>query len=81
MYSLLSFLFILVADYLSCLLEHSSSMGLIATRPIGTSSFFLNHLQFANDTLLFSIADRAVIQNLFDLVGIFECAFGLKINL
>ena len=37
------FLFILVADCLSRLLDHSLYKNLIATHPIGASSFILNH--------------------------------------
>lgn len=62
------------------LLDHSSSLGLTIAHPVGNSTFSLNHLQFVDDTLLFSIADRPTIQNLFEAVRIFEFAVGLKIN-
>ena len=51
------FLFIFVVDCLSSLLDHSSSMGFNVVHPIENSTFSLNHLQFADDTLLFSIAE------------------------
>lgn len=72
------FLFILVANSLSRLLDLSSSFDLIATHPIGNSTFSLNHLQFADDTLLFSIAERTALRHLFDIVQIFDRASGLK---
>ncbi|XP_038882286.1 uncharacterized protein LOC120073517 [Benincasa hispida] len=75
------FLFILVANCLSRLLEHNSSRGHIISHPIGTSFLTLHHLQFADDTLLFSTSDHSTLQNLFDVVGIFESAIGLNINL
>ena len=65
------FLFIIVADCLSRLLAHNSSLGLNIAHPICQSSFSINHIQFANDTLLFSIAERYALQNLFDVIHIF----------
>lgn len=74
------FLFILVADCLSHFLDQSSSLGLTLAHPIGTSSFFLNHLQFVGDTLVFSVDVRSAIWNLFEVVHIFEKVVGLRIN-
>lgn len=75
------FLFILVVDCLSHLLDHSISKDLIATHPIGASSFILNHLQIANNTLLFSTADCAALTHLFEVIHVFEQASSLSINL
>lgn len=72
------FLFILVANSLSRLLDLSSSFDLITTHPIENSTFSLNHLQFADDTLLFSIAERTALRHLFDIVQIFDRASRLK---
>lgn len=55
-------------------------MRIIATHPMGTSSLTLNHLQFADNTLLFSTTYHIALQNLFDVVGIFERASSLKVN-
>ena len=74
------FLFILVDDCLSRLLDHSSSLGLTIAHLVNNTTFSLNHFQFVNDTLLFSIADRSTIQNLFEVVRIFEYVVGLRIN-
>lgn len=75
------FLFILVVDCLSHLLDHSISKNLIATQHIGASSFFLNHLQIADYSLLFSTADRAALTHLFEVTHVFEQASSLSINL
>lgn len=65
---------------MSRLLAPSASLGLISTHCIGTS-FYLNHLQFADDTLLFSKFDQLTLENLFEVVHIFERASDLTINL
>ena len=71
----------MVADCLSRLLYHSLSKNLIATHPIGASSFILDHLQFADGTLFFSTADCAALICLFEIFHVFVQASDLFINL
>lgn len=75
------FLFILVSNCFSRLMAHSARLGTIAMHSVGPSSFYLNHLQFADDTLLFSTADRLALTRSFELIKIFEHGSGLRINL
>ena len=49
-------------------------MSKIKTNNIGKSSFRVNQLQFADDTLLFSTMEAKVLENLCDLNQVFEKA-------
>lgn len=70
-----------MVDCLSRLLTQAADMGLIKGAMMGSEPLHIHHLQFADDTILFSIDDDEAIKNLFHIVKTFEKSSGLNINL
>lgn len=75
------FLFILVVDCLSHLLTQAADLGLIKGFSTGSDPLHIHHLQFADNTILFSLDEDEAIKNLFQIVKTFEEASGLNIIL
>lgn len=76
------FLFTLVMDCLSRNLSSVKAKGLIKGFVVGKEpkSLSITHLQFANDTILFSSPRADHIDNLFATIQNFVEAYGLNIN-
>ena len=75
------FLFTLVVDGLSRLMEKSRGCGLINGFEVGKDKVMVSHLQFADDTLFFLKNDDHSLDNLILLLNVFCLASGLKINM
>ena len=75
------FLFTLVVDGLSRLMEKSRGCGLINGFEVGNDKVMVSHLQFADDTLFFLKNDDHSLDNLILLLNIFCLASRLKINM
>lgn len=75
-----SFLFTVVIDVLSCLLDAAQHHNLIHGLFIGRDRVEVSHLQFADDTIFFLDDKEEYWFNLFDLLDNFCSASGMKIN-
>ena len=78
------FLFVIVIEALSHLLDRAVREGLCSGFIVGKSdetSLMVSHLLFADDTLIFCDADSDQISNLRHVFSWFEVCSGLKINL
>lgn len=65
-------LFSLSVDVLGRLLKRAANMGVIEGVSIGKEKINLTHLQFADDTILFSNGDESKFLNFLKIVKIFE---------
>ena len=74
------FLFVLVADILNRILNRVVSEGLIEGVKVGRHQINLSHLQFADDTLLFSVAKKEELINIRRILDCFNIMLGLRIN-
>ncbi|XP_042983260.1 uncharacterized protein LOC122312663 [Carya illinoinensis] len=74
------YLFIIVAEVLSSLLNHAESVKQIHGFPIGRGSFSINHLFFADDSLLFCRANAMEWAKILELLSLYERASGQKLN-
>lgn len=74
------FLFNIAVQGLSCMLQRGCDLGLIEGVSIGQAGFHLSHLQFADDTLIFSSASLESMQNVKRILLCFELMSGLKVN-
>ena len=75
------FLFTLVADGLSRLMEKATETGFVKGCQVGRENVLISHLQFANDTLFFLEQGGSSFRNLLTVVGLFCSVSGLKINM
>ncbi|KAB2601289.1 hypothetical protein D8674_002294 [Pyrus ussuriensis x Pyrus communis] len=75
------YLFILVGEVLSKLIQGAVDQGSLEGVKIGGSGPVISHLFFADDTLLFLRADMKNCRNLRHLLDIFCVASGQKVNL
>ena len=75
------FLFTLVADGLSRLMEKATESGFVKGWQVGRDNVLLSHLQFADDTLFFLEHEGSSFKNLLTVVGLFCTVSGLKINM
>lgn len=75
------FLFVIVMDYLSRVLEESYKKGITEGFSTKNSRFHVSHLLFADDILLFSSPSESKMKNLNLLLKGFDVAIGLNINL
>ena len=74
------FLFTLVVDVLSRLMEKAQENDLIKGLCIGQEKVEISHLQFADDTIFFLTEDEEVWNNLLQVLNLFCSVSGLKIN-
>lgn len=69
-----------MVDALSELMARAKATGTIEGYVIGNNGFFVNHLQFTNDTMCFCRAEEEQVRRLKDILIIFK-NYGLKINM
>jgi hypothetical protein len=74
------YFFILCAEGLSSLLQHAERNRLITGLPIVRGGLRLNHLFFADDSLLFCKANFNEWTNIQDILSVYEKASGQKVN-
>jgi hypothetical protein len=74
------YFFILCAEGLSSLLQHAERNRLITGLPIVRGGLRLNHLFFADDSLLFCKANFNEWTNIQDILSVYEKASGQKLN-
>ncbi|KAM0019272.1 putative RNA-directed DNA polymerase [Helianthus debilis subsp. tardiflorus] len=75
------FLFILVMDVLSCLLDKAKSEGLINGMKTPNNGPIISHLFYADDAIILGDWSVASILNVVRILRIFHVCSGLKINL
>ena len=75
------FLFTLVADGLSRLMETGTKARFIKGCRVGKDNIMISHLQFADDTVFFIDSEGPSFNNMTTLLGLFCEASGLKINM
>ena len=74
------YLFILVSEMLVHFLKKAKDMNLIEDVPIGKNKVRLQHLQFADDTLIFAPKNPVCIKNYFRILDVFAVMSGLHLN-
>ncbi|XP_048498315.1 uncharacterized protein LOC104897505 [Beta vulgaris subsp. vulgaris] len=75
------FLFVLCAEGLSTLLRDAKKKKLIHGVKIGRRVSPISHLFFADDSLLFIRATEEEVDNVLDVLSIYEAASGQKLNM
>ncbi|XP_026410319.1 uncharacterized protein LOC113305513 [Papaver somniferum] len=75
------FLFILVVEVLSLMMKRVASLNLIyGFKPSAEADFEINHLQFADDLIVFLDDNCEQVNNLKNVLLGFELVSGLKVN-
>ena len=74
------FLFTIVVDVLSRLMEKAQELELIKGLVVGRESIEISHLQFADDTIFFLEGFEGSWSHLLELLEFFSTISGLKIN-
>lgn len=74
------FLFSLVVDSHSTLLNHVSNASIVKWFSWQNNDLIISHLQFVDDTILFMIYEVEYIFNLKHIISAFKLIFGLKGN-
>ena len=74
------FLFNVAVEGLNILMSRAQQLGLIKGVTIGSNGVQLTHLQFADDSILFSEAKEMEVCNIKRVLRCFELISGLKIN-
>ena len=74
------FLFVIVGEALSRIIETTASGSLIKGFRTSINGPTVSHFQFANDTLLFCYAEDDKIKNVKATLLCFEAVSGLKVN-
>lgn len=74
------YLFLLCAECLSSFLSSAANQGLITGVPIARSGYMLSYLFFADDSLLFCLANFYEWVQVFKLLQVYEVASGQKLN-
>ncbi|XP_057249213.1 uncharacterized protein LOC130590681 [Beta vulgaris subsp. vulgaris] len=74
------FLFILVVEVLNLLIKKATAMGFWSGIEVCKYGPVLSHLQFADDTVLFSSPDPQCLHNVRKVLILFQLASGLQIN-
>jgi hypothetical protein len=77
---LLPYLFLLVADYLSVLMKHYESQGLISGMKVSRRAPSISHLLFSDDSLLFFKLDDGQAVQVRELLSTFEKGTGQKLS-
>ena len=75
------FLFTIVVEALSSLLVKAREMGVISGFVASRNGEVITHLQFADDTILFSSTKREEIMALKRILRCFQLVSGLKVNI
>ena len=75
------FLFIICAEGLSTLLRDAEERKMIHGVKIGKKVDPISHLFFADDSLLFVRANEEEVENVLDILSIYEAASGQKLNM
>ncbi|CAN6699322.1 unnamed protein product [Malus baccata var. baccata] len=74
------FLFLLVGEVFSCLIQKAVQDKLLEGVKLGTSRHIISHIFFADDTLLFLKADGKNCRNLANLINLYCDASGQQVN-
>ena len=74
------YLFILVSEMLVYFVKKANDVNLIDDVPIGKDKIRLQHLQFADDTLIFIPKNSVCITNYFRILDVFAVMSGLHLN-
>jgi len=74
------FLFLLMAEVLNKMFSNAVESGQLRGLKIGVNEVLLSHLQFADDTLLFSEADQQQLKLIKSLLFSFQALSGLAVN-
>ncbi|XP_042972810.1 uncharacterized protein LOC122304618 [Carya illinoinensis] len=74
------YLFILVAEVLSSLMNHAESIKMIHGFPICRGKLSINHLFFADDSLIFCRANAREWSSIHVFLNLYEEASGQKLN-
>ncbi|KAM1778355.1 hypothetical protein ACFX12_039860 [Malus domestica] len=74
------FLFLLVGEVFSCLIQKAVHDKLLDGVKLGASGPIISHIFFADDTLLFLKADGKNCRNLVDLINMYCDASGQQVN-
>jgi hypothetical protein len=75
-----SYLFILCAEAMSTMIQHSACESSIMGIPISRGGIRINHLLFADDSLLFCRANLREWDHIHRLLGQYEAASGQQLN-
>ncbi|XXG72211.1 hypothetical protein AAC387_Pa07g1359 [Persea americana] len=75
------FLFTIVVEALSLLLLKAKELGIISGFEIGHNGETITHLQFANDTILFTSSNREEVLALRRILCCFQLVSRLKVNI
>lgn len=74
------FLFVLAAEVLNLMIKKATSLNKWSGIPICKSGPILTHLQFADDTIIFSLPDLEALGNIQKTLILFQLTSGLQIN-
>ncbi|XP_058076346.1 uncharacterized mitochondrial protein AtMg01250-like [Magnolia sinica] len=74
------YLFLIVAEALSQMLKKGQEQGILRGISVPGLAAPLTHIQFADDTLIFSEATEEKIEHLLIAIRCFEVVSGLRIN-
>jgi len=74
------YLFVMMTEVLNLLLSKAAQIGLFQGIKVGSRAVSLSHLQFADDTLIFSEPRMDYLQNIKNILYSFQCFSGLKVN-
>lgn len=74
------FLFIIVVEILSLIIKRTATNGLISGFQVAEGGTIINHLQFADDLVVFLDDSEEKVNNLKNILFAFELVAGLKVN-
>ncbi|XP_026440576.1 uncharacterized protein LOC113339540 [Papaver somniferum] len=79
--SLSPYLFLLVVEILSKLINDVVARGILSGFQVADKGSLISHLKFADDTLIFIDANVVEVRRLFIIFSVFETLAGLKVNM